>query len=88
MSHALLRPPESGADIKAAQRALGVSLPDDLVASLRCHDGGNWARAPMLSHHGPPAGVADIVRTNTDVRLKYQDAFPKSPPAQDLPRSA
>jgi cell wall assembly regulator SMI1 len=39
VSHSLLRPPASDADIENLRLKLGVSLPDDLVASLRCHDG-------------------------------------------------
>jgi cell wall assembly regulator SMI1 len=34
-----LRPPASQAQIKAAERELGVAFPDDMRASLRVHDG-------------------------------------------------
>lgn len=62
VSHSLLRPPASDADIENLRLELGVSLPDDLVASLRCHDGVElWPGAPVLSTYGPLAGVADLV---------------------------
>ncbi|GEC08635.1 hypothetical protein SSP24_62900 [Streptomyces spinoverrucosus] len=69
VSHARLRPPTPDTDIEAAQRALGVSFPDDLVASLRCHDGVELQDgAPVLAYYGPPSGVADIVKSTTFLR--------------------
>jgi cell wall assembly regulator SMI1 len=46
VSHDSLRPPASSASIDAAQRRMSVAFPDDLVASLRRHDGGNRFSLP------------------------------------------
>jgi len=37
-----LNPPASNSDIQAAERALGIILPSDLVEMLRQFDGGNY----------------------------------------------
>ncbi|WP_416978216.1 SMI1/KNR4 family protein [Streptomyces sp. T028] len=69
LSHARLCPPASTEEIEAAERALQVDFPADLVASLRCHDGVELQEgAPVLAYYGPPSGVADIVRSTTFLR--------------------
>ncbi|MFE0760385.1 SMI1/KNR4 family protein [Streptomyces smyrnaeus] len=69
LSHARLRPPAFEADIAAAQRALDVTFPADLVASLRCHDGVEpLDGAPVLAYNGPPSGLADIVKSTELLR--------------------
>lgn len=69
VSHALLRPPASPADIKAAERALGVRFHSDLVVSLSCHDGVELQPgAPVLTHYGPLSCVADIVKSTSFLR--------------------
>ncbi|GHD56365.1 hypothetical protein GCM10010317_042800 [Streptomyces mirabilis] len=69
VSHALLRPPASTSDIRAAERALGVRFHSDLVASLSCHDGVELQPgAPVLTHYGPLSCVADIVKNTSFLR--------------------
>jgi cell wall assembly regulator SMI1 len=69
VSHALLRPPASTSDIRAAERALGVRFHSDLVASLSCHDGVELQPgAPVLTHYGPLSCVADIVKSTSFLR--------------------
>ncbi|MET8830513.1 SMI1/KNR4 family protein [Streptomyces sp. NPDC004610] len=64
-----LRPPASTADIEAAQRTLGVTLPDDVAASLRRHDGVELADGTLeLSYYGPLSCVADIVDRTLSLR--------------------
>ncbi|MEV7286350.1 SMI1/KNR4 family protein [Streptomyces sp. NPDC093252] len=66
---ARLRPPASAADIEAAQRTLGVTLPDDVAASLRRHDGVELADGTLeLSYYGPLSRVADIVDRTLSLR--------------------
>ncbi|WP_329372760.1 hypothetical protein [Streptomyces sp. NBC_01483] len=69
VSHALLRPPASPSEIRAAERTLGVRFHPDLVASLSCHDGVELQPgAPVLAHYGPPSRVADIVKSTKFLR--------------------
>lgn len=69
VSHALLRPPASPSDIRAAERTLGVRFHPDLVASLSCHDGVELQQgAPVLAHYGPLSCVADIVKSTSFLR--------------------
>ncbi|MFF0043881.1 hypothetical protein ACFYRG_48350 [Streptomyces mirabilis] len=69
VSHALLRPPASPWDIRAAERALGVRFHSDLVASLSCHDGVELQPgAPVLAHFGPLSCAADIVKSTSFLR--------------------
>ncbi|MET7895875.1 hypothetical protein [Streptomyces mirabilis] len=69
VSHALLRPPASPLDIRAAERALGVRFHSDLVASLSCHDGVELQPgAPVLTRYGPLSCVADIVKSTSFLR--------------------
>ncbi|MGW1762281.1 SMI1/KNR4 family protein [Streptomyces mirabilis] len=69
VSHALLRPPASPLDIRAAERALGVRFHSDLVASLSCHDGVELQQgALVLAHYGPLSCVADIVKSTSFLR--------------------
>jgi cell wall assembly regulator SMI1 len=81
VSHALLRPPASLSEIRAAERALGVRFHPDLVASLSCHDGVELqSGAPVLAHYGPPSCVADVVKSTTFLRdvgagVPYDDAL-------------
>ncbi|MEU9338585.1 SMI1/KNR4 family protein [Streptomyces sp. NPDC048290] len=68
-THARLRPPASDADIEELARTMGVTLPDDLVASLRCHDGVEWGQGALeLSYYGPLSSVADMVRATSRLR--------------------
>ncbi|MGW5344078.1 DUF4259 domain-containing protein [Streptomyces sp. NPDC004050] len=58
-SYALLAPPADPAEVEAAQEAMGVRFPADLLESLACHDGITaWAN---LVPDQPPSSVAGIV---------------------------
>ncbi|WP_350325460.1 DUF4259 domain-containing protein [Streptomyces katrae] len=58
-SYALLAPPADPVEVEAAQEAMGVRFPADLLASLACHDGiTEWAN---LLPGQPPMSVAGMV---------------------------
>ena len=64
---ALLNPPVLLAQLEAAQRALGVWFHQDLVESLRCHDGvSGWAS--LLPEESPlgAAGIAERWRVSVE----------------------
>ncbi|MFI8181071.1 SMI1/KNR4 family protein [Actinacidiphila glaucinigra] len=57
---ALLNPPASRGEVAAAERALGVRFPGELVESLCCHNGvADWAA--LLPEGQSPLAVAAIV---------------------------
>ncbi|MGW7328504.1 DUF4259 domain-containing protein [Streptomyces sp. NPDC054840] len=58
-SHALLAPPADSAEVEAAQEAMGVRFPADLLESLACHNGiTQWAN---LVPDQPPMSIAGMV---------------------------
>ncbi|MFJ3913674.1 DUF4259 domain-containing protein [Streptomyces vinaceus] len=58
-SYALLAPPADPAEVEAAQEAMGVRFPADLLHSLACHDGlTEWAN---VFPDQPPVSVAGIL---------------------------
>ncbi|MFK0236318.1 DUF4259 domain-containing protein [Streptomyces vinaceus] len=58
-SYALLAPPADPAEVEAAQEAMGVRFPADLLHSLACHDGlTEWAN---VFPDQPPMSVAGIL---------------------------
>ncbi|MFC8723561.1 SMI1/KNR4 family protein, partial [Kitasatospora sp. NPDC057198] len=66
---ALLRPPADPAELAAAEEALGLPLPAELRASLRCHDGATeWT---TLLPEQSPLGAAAIVEHR---RMRMEDA--------------
>ncbi|MBW8481378.1 SMI1/KNR4 family protein [Actinomadura parmotrematis] len=53
----LLNPPAEPAAVEEAERALGMPLPAELAASLRCHDGADeWTS--LLPHQSPLSASA------------------------------
>ncbi|MER6391547.1 DUF4259 domain-containing protein [Streptomyces sp. NPDC001523] len=57
--HALLAPPADPVEVEAAQEAMGLRFPTDLLESLACHDGiTKWA---ALLPGRPPMSVAGIL---------------------------
>ncbi|MFJ4776490.1 SMI1/KNR4 family protein [Streptomyces sp. NPDC088762] len=58
-SYALLAPPAEPAEVEAAQKAMGLRFPTDLLESLACHNGiTEWAN---LIPGQPPMSVAEIL---------------------------
>jgi cell wall assembly regulator SMI1 len=68
MTLALLNPPAGPHRVDAAQAKLGMHFPEDLAASLACHDGARYSdETHSLIRIQPPfhrpQSVDDIVRT-------------------------
>ncbi|QES52830.1 hypothetical protein DEJ50_32770 [Streptomyces venezuelae] len=58
-SYALLAPPADPAEVEAAQHAMGMRFPTDLLESLACHNGlTHWAN---LLPDQPPMSVTGIL---------------------------
>ena len=68
-SLARLNPPASQADIRDAERVLGIPLPGDLAESLRCHNG-QHAQVSLLPEHVEPlpaSAIAEHWRMRMDI---------------------
>lgn len=80
---AALAPPAGPADIAAAEAALGLAFPPELVESLRRHDGQRiWAN---ILPEGPPlsaTGIVDHWRACMDVAASFDGLTPHRPGAE------
>ena len=74
----LLNPPATRDELQEAERLLGVTLPDGLVESLRCHDGAStWVS--FLPEQSPltVVGIVERRRTRMDVAAENDGLAPR-----------
>src|SRR5262245_41841648 len=79
-----LRPGATAQQIRAAERAMGVTLPDDVKAAYRIHDGQEYGQDLLYGRRWDP--LAQVVANWRSLKGFVDDGT--FPPASEVPAGA
>jgi cell wall assembly regulator SMI1 len=81
---ARIRPPAAEADIRAAERSLGTSLPDDLVAWWRLADGQEGVMGHLLPPYYRPYSVHEALESRSSWMRSWNAVAERLGPEEDF----